>query len=201
MSRYHSLFVLFIPSLSSLLCQIVMYFSSYLPAFFCLISLFDPFCVLRLLFLESVFCIDLTRSFQTLFWLSTSTHRLPFCFVALIGLIPGFDPWPVTTFMIWITFTITVCWKNDPEYGHSHCLWIFCIALICACVILTKENKDSVLFIWVFAFGSSSASSDNTIASRNFCRFVSCTFMLRMSYSTTSQRYSIGFRSSEWEGH
>ena len=67
--------------------------------------------------------------------------------------------------MIWITYTITVCWENDAVYGHSRCFWIFCIALICIrktrfCFILTKGNKDSVLFIWVFAFGSSSASPD-----------------------------------------
>ena len=123
MSRYHSMFVLFKPSLSTLLCQIVMYFSSYLPALFFLISWFDPFFVPRLLFFcvlycFSVFFIDLTLSFLTLFWLSTSTHGLPFFFVALIGRIPGFDPLPVTMFMIWITFIITVCWMNDPVYGH-----------------------------------------------------------------------------------
>ena len=132
MFRYRSLFVPFKPSLSTLLYQIVMYFSSYHPALFCPISRFDPFCVPQLLFLETFFCIDLTYCFQTLFWLSTLTHGLPFCIFALIGLIPGFDPLPVIMFLIWITYTITVCWKNDHAYGHSRCFWMFCIALICA---------------------------------------------------------------------
>lgn len=38
-------------------------------------------------------------------------------------------------------------------------------------------------------------------ALNNFCRFVSCTFMLPIFRSTTSQRISTGFRSGDWGGH
>ena len=36
---------------------------------------------------------------------------------------------------------------------------------------------------------------DHMIASCKFCRFISCTFMLWISHSATSQRCSVGFRS------
>ena len=171
MSRYRLLSVLFILSLTILLGQIIMYLLSYFPALFCLISRFDPFCVPWLLFLESVFSIVLTHCFWTLFGLLTSAHGLPFCFVVLIGLIPSFDPLPVTPFMIWITCVITVCWNNDPVYGHSHCHWIIYITPIFArktrfCFTLPEENKDTFLFIVVFAFGSLSASSDTECHTR-----------------------------------
>ncbi len=39
------------------------------------------------------------------------------------------------------------------------------------------------------------------IASRSCCRFVSCTSMMWISRSTTSQRCSIGLRYGECEGH
>ncbi len=39
------------------------------------------------------------------------------------------------------------------------------------------------------------------IASRSYCRFVVCTSMMRISRSTTSQRCSIGLRSSDCGGH
>ena len=127
-SHYHSLFVLFKPSLSTLLCQIVMYFSSYLPALFCLISRFDPFCGPRLLFLESVFCIDLTRSFRTLFWLSTSTHGLPLCFVALIGLLVlTHCLWPCLWSglpLLWLfAGRITLCPDIHIVFGYSALPW------------------------------------------------------------------------------
>ena len=167
MSRYRSLSVLFIPSLTLHLGQIVMYLLPYFPALFCLISRFNPFCVPRLLFLESVFSIVLTRCFWTLFWLSTSANGLPFSFVVLIGLIPGFHPLPVTPFMVWITCAITVCWNNDPVHGHSPCYWTVYVTPICArktrfCFTLPEENKDSFLFIVVFAFGSLSDTHAHT---------------------------------------
>ncbi len=39
------------------------------------------------------------------------------------------------------------------------------------------------------------------IASHSFCRFVSCTSMMRISHSSTSQRCSIGLRSGDCGGH
>ncbi len=39
------------------------------------------------------------------------------------------------------------------------------------------------------------------IASRSCCKFVSCTSMMRISRSTTSQRCSIGLRSGDCGGH
>ena len=126
----YQLFYLY-PSVSTIRCQIVMHLSCF-PALSCLISRFDLVCVPLLLISGSVFCIVLTRWHWTHFCFSTSDYGLPFCSVAVIGLISGFRP--------------SAC---DPVYDLdclyyncllelrpcllSLCYWITCITLICTC--------------------------------------------------------------------
>ena len=150
------------PSIFSIRCQIIMHLS-YFPALSSLISLdlCTPAFDFRFCFLYHFDPLPLDP-----FCFSTSDYGLPFCSVAVIGLISGFNPLRVTPLMIWIVFIITVCWNYDPVYKLSLCYWITCITLICTCktrfcLTLLKENKDSLFIIVVLAFGSSSASPDS----------------------------------------
>ena len=61
------------PSLPMILCQILMN-----PAFTCMISRFDPFCVPLHLISDSVFCFVWTTCFWTALRIATSPFGLPF---------------------------------------------------------------------------------------------------------------------------
>ena len=159
---YHTFYFLTEMHICSLLF-IPLHFISALPDrydFVILSSVYLPD-VPRHLISDSVFCFVLNRCFRTLFGFSAIDFGLPYCFGAVIGLIPGIDSLPVTSLMIWITSVITVNWKPDPDYHFV----MGVSALICPCdyrfcLTTSKPNRDFVLYIWVFALGFQSASSD-----------------------------------------
>ncbi len=90
-------------------------------------------------------------------------------------------------------------WILSVPTVYIYCIYIFTIgprfafrtALILCGVDSTrcwKHSSDILVHIGM-------------IASHSCCRFVSCTSMMRISRSTTSQRCSIGLRSSDCGGH
>ena len=133
---------------------------------------------------------------------------------------PYLTPGSQTPSSLWMQILTTLIyirlWLCQKYYGalnllcikHFQFLQIHSLSTLLGTMLIPGRaplcSQNSLNYLWhewCWKHDFEIAFHVDMIASRNFCRFVSCTFMLRISRSTTSQRCSIGFRSGDWEGH